>query len=35
MKNLKGSYLERVGQVIVAVFCHCFEKLVRAIIIRN
>jgi pre-mRNA cleavage complex 2 protein Pcf11 len=27
MKNLKGRYIEVVNTKMVAIFCHCFEKL--------
>ena len=29
MKNLKGRYIEVINTKVVAIFCHCFEKLVR------
>ena len=29
MKNLKGRYVEVINTKVVAIFCHCFEKLVR------
>jgi pre-mRNA cleavage complex 2 protein Pcf11 len=27
MKNLRGQYLELINTRMVAIFCHCFEKL--------
>ena len=31
MKNLRAKYLEIINTKVVAIFCHCFEKLVRTI----